>query len=92
MRCRYWAILCALGVFLGPQVLIAEEYAGKLERVGWKTVTIASGNNEKLTIAVDKTDRAQAAPFIGKRVMVRVAKDGGKPRVILFKPFNSKSE
>jgi hypothetical protein len=74
---------------LCPAVTAAGEYSGKLERVGWKTVTIASGANERLTLAVDKTNRVQAAPYIGKRVMVRVAEDDGKPRAVRFKPFTT---
>lgn len=92
MRCRYIAIMCAVGVLGLTGISAAEELAGKLERVGWETVTIAAGNNEKLVLSVDKDNRVQAAPYIGKRVTVRVSKDKGKPIAVLFKPLKPQSK
>ncbi len=92
MRCRYIAILCAVGLLGAAGNSAAEELAGKLERVGLETVTIASGNNKKLVLSVDRDNRVQAAPYIGKRVKVRVSKDQGKPMAVLFKPLKPQSE
>lgn len=84
-----WERCCALGValvFLGvPSLCLADEFAGKLQRVDRETVTLRGGDNQNFVLRVDGDNRIQAAPFLGKSVTVDFLNDQGVCRALRFR-------
>jgi hypothetical protein len=86
MRDRWLGILLGLFVLSTPQVCMAEEIAGKLQRVGMHTVTVLRSDNQTMVVQVRRGQRREAAPYLGKSVMVNFRTEQGKCRAIGFRP------
>jgi hypothetical protein len=82
-RCWYMALVIA--VLSLPSISWAEEFAGKLERVDSDTITVRGGDDQRLVVKVDGSNRIQAAPFLGKSITVFLSTERGECRVVGFK-------
>jgi hypothetical protein len=82
-RCS--ALAVALVILGAPSLCQAEEFAGKLQRVDSETVTIRGGDDQSLVFRVDRDNRIQAAPFLGKSVAVDFLNDQGVCRALRFR-------
>ncbi len=78
-------LLCA------SHVCGAEQIAGKLERVDMDTVTIRCSNNKKMVMSIERGNRRQAAPFLGKSVLIDSRQEKGDFKAVGFKPCLSKN-
>lgn len=85
MKDRCLGILVALILFGAVQICHAEEFLGKLERVDLETVTILGFDNQRFTVRVDRDNRRQAAPFLGKKVTVDFNSNHGEPLAVGFR-------
>jgi hypothetical protein len=54
-----------------------DEFAGKLERIDSRTITLRVSDDQRVVVNVDHHKRGTAAPFLGKSVVVRVQKKDG---------------
>ncbi|MFH1112469.1 MAG: hypothetical protein V1792_00980 [Pseudomonadota bacterium] len=81
-----WLLLLPALVILGtvPECG-AEEFAGKLQRVGIDTVTVVGSDNRKVVVQVKSGQRRQAAPYLGKSVMVDFRTESGECKAIRFR-------
>ncbi|MCL5125124.1 MAG: hypothetical protein M1511_11605 [Deltaproteobacteria bacterium] len=57
---------------------IAYEFSGKLERLDSNTLTLLGKNSDKKTGRICREQRAQAARFLGKSVVVNFEKQQGE--------------
>lgn len=87
MRDRWLGILLGFFVLSTSQVCVAEEFAGKLQRVGIKTVTVVGSDNQKKVVHVKRGQRREAAPYLGKSVTVDFRTERGECRAIRFRPL-----
>jgi len=71
-----------------PSVSLAEEFAGKLERVDRDTITVRGGDDRRLVVRVDGSNRIQAAPFLGKSITVDLRTERGECRAVGFRSPN----
>ncbi len=62
----------------------AYEFSGKLERLDFNSVTLLGKNSDKKTGRICKEQRAQAAKFLGKSVIVNFEKQQGEEWAISF--------
>jgi len=85
MRGRCSGALLAAILLLGAGPCMAAEFAGKLQRVDLRTVTLRGSGNQQLVLMVDSQDREKAASFIGKSVTVRFRTEKGEKRVVRFR-------
>lgn len=86
MRDRWSEILLCLALFVAPQVCCAEQFAGMLVRVDLHSVTLRGSNNERCVMRVEQGQRREAAPYLGKWVMVDFQAEDHSRRVIRFRP------
>jgi len=82
-RCSVLA--AALVILAAPSWCLAEEFAGKLQRVDRETVTVRGVNDQSFVFRVDSDHRMQAAPFLGKSVAVDFLNDQGVCRALRFR-------
>jgi hypothetical protein len=85
MRGRWFAMLLFAGLLVWPQVCAAGEFAGRLERVDWESVTLRDSNDKLVVVRVNKDHRFQAAPYLGQWVTVDFRNDKGEYRAIGFR-------
>ena len=85
-RCS--ALAVAVILLGAPSLCLAEEFAGKLERVDRQTVTVRGGNNQSLILRVDGDNRVQAAPFLGKSVSVDFRNEQGECWALSFRSIH----
>jgi len=71
-----------------PSLSLAEEFAGKLERVDRDTITVRGGDDRRLVVRVDGSNRIQAAPFLGKSITVDLRTERGECRAVGFRSPN----
>lgn len=86
MRDRWLGILLCSVFSLAPQVCCAEQFAGMLVRVDLNSVTLRGSDNAKYVMRVEKGQRLEAAPYLGKWVTVDFRAHEGSCRVIRFRP------
>lgn len=86
MRDRWLGILLGMVVLSTPQVCAAEEFAGKLQRVGMNTVTVVGSGNQKVVMHVKRGQRREAAPYLGKSVRVNYRTEQGSCTAVRFLP------
>ena len=86
MRDRWLGILLGLIVFSTAQVCAAEEFAGKLQRVGMNTVTVVGSGNQTVVMQVKRGQRREAAPYLGKSVRVDFRTEQGACTAVRFRP------
>ena len=86
MRDRWLGILLCSVLSLVPQVCCAEQFAGLLVRVDLHSITLRGSDNEKYVMRVEKRQRREAAPYLGKWVTVDFRSEKGSCRVIRFRP------
>jgi len=84
MRNLGLGILVALILVGAPGVGTAEEFFGKLERVDLDTVTLRGPDNEMIVVRVDGGNRRNAAPYLGKTVIVYFQNEQGECRAVRF--------
>lgn len=83
--------ICCSGIFLFSVLLCsayvcgAEQITGKLERVDMDTVTVRCSDNKRMVMSIERGDRMQAAPFLGKWVVIDSRREKGDYRAIGFK-------
>jgi hypothetical protein len=77
-----WLALSMFCCLFAGSFAVAEEFAGKLERVDFHTITLLQSDNQKLVFDVDSSRRRDAAPFIGRWVTVEVAGVAGINEVV----------
>jgi hypothetical protein len=85
MRGRWLGMVLSAGLLVLPQICAAGEFAGRLERVDWESVTLRDSNDKLVVVRVNKDHRSQAAPFLGKWVTVDFRNDKGEYRAIGFR-------
>jgi hypothetical protein len=85
MRSRWLGMVLFAGLLVAPQVCAADEFAGRLERVDWESVTLRDSNDKLVVVRVNKDHRFQAAPFLGRWVTVDFRHDQGEYRAIGFR-------
>ncbi len=85
MRDGWLGLLLGLVLVSMPLDCGAEEFAGKLQRVGIDTVTVVGSDNRKVVMHVKRGQRRQAAPYIGKSVMVDFRTERGEWTAIRFR-------
>ncbi len=85
MRDGWLGLLLGVVVFGMALECGAEEFAGKLQRVGIDTVTVVGSNNTKVVVHVKRGQRRQAAPYLGKSVMVDFRTESGECKAIRFR-------
>ncbi|MCX5862691.1 MAG: hypothetical protein WCG29_01780 [Desulfomonile sp.] len=85
MRGRWLTIGCVPIMLLVTDVSIAGEFAGKLERVDWETVTLRDLDNNKRVVRVDIHNRREAASYLGKTVTVEWQDEDGGCRAVQFR-------
>lgn len=85
MRNRCSGIILFVILLSWGSVCGAEQIAGKLERVDMDTVTIRCSNNKKMVMSIDRGHRRQAAPFLGKWVVVDSLREKGDFKAVGFK-------
>ncbi|GEM_PF-862634 len=90
MRGRILSMLTALVLISTPGICLAGECAGKLQKVGLKTVILKAGNDHRIVFHVDNGHRAMAAPYIGKLVTVKFDQKDGRRQALLFRPARSR--
>ncbi len=86
MRSYCLGALLLASILVSPQLCLAGEFAGRLERVDLESVTIRDSNDKLFVVHVDRTHRYQAAPFLGKWVTVRFHDENGVCRALGFRP------
>ena len=86
MRDRWSGLLLCLVLCAAPQLCYAEEIAGMLMRVDRHTVTVRRNNDQKVVMYVENGQRREAAPYLGKWVMVDFRHERGSCRVLRFRP------
>lgn len=77
-------VILAVLVFLTPSGVTASEFSGKLERLGFDTVTLLGQNNDKKTGKICHEQRIRAARFLGKSVTVNFEKQQGEEWAVSF--------
>ena len=87
MSGRWSGVLFFALVLSCAQLCYGGEYAGKLERVDLKSVTLRSPDNQKLILKVEGCDRKKAAPYLGKSVTVQFRIENGEQKAVLFRSF-----
>ena len=85
MKGRWLGMVLSAGLLVLPQICAAGEFAGRLERVDWQSVTLRDSNDKLVVVRVTKDHRSQAAPFLGKWVTVGFRKDKGEYRATGFR-------
>jgi hypothetical protein len=85
MRDRWLGMMLFAGLLVLPQVCTAGEFAGRLERVDWESVTLRDANDQLVVVRVNKDHRFQAAPFLGKWVTVDFRNDQGECKATGFR-------
>jgi len=85
-RCS--ALAVALVILGASSVCLADEFAGKLQRVDRETVTVRGGNDQSLILRVDGDNRILAAPFLGKSVTVDFLNEQGVCRALRFRSMH----
>lgn len=85
MRNRCSGILLFVIILCSGHVCAAEQIAGKLERVDMDTVTIRCSDNKKMVMSIERRKRVQAAPFLGKWVLIDSRRDRGDVKAVGFK-------
>ena len=85
---RCWFMALVMLVVALPSLSLAEEFAGKLERVDRDTITVRGGDDRRLVVRVDGSNRIQAAPFLGKSITVYLRSERGECRAVGFKSPN----
>ncbi len=82
----YWlGVFLSASILISPQLCLAGEFAGRLERVDLESVTIRDSSDKSLVVHVDRSHRYQAAPFIGKWVTVHFRDENGVCRALGFR-------
>jgi hypothetical protein len=77
MRGPWLGIAIALVIVIMLQPCMAEEFAGRLERVDLETVTLRGSDNRVIVVRVDRNCRLLAAPYLGRWVTVDFRTDHG---------------
>ena len=77
-------VFLAVILLAGAGPCTAADFAGKLQRVDLRTVTLRGSGNQQMVLRVDSQDREKAASFIGKSVTVRFRTEKGEKRVVRF--------
>ena len=72
-------------IISGVEIFAADEFAGKLQRVDWETVTLLDIDNNSLVVRVDTQIRQEAAHYLGKTVTVDFLNEDGGCRAIRFR-------
>jgi len=85
MRDGWLGLLLGIIVLSIPLECVADEFAGKLQRVGIDTVTVVGPDNRKVVMHVKNGQRRQAAPYLGKSVMVDYRTERGEWTAIRFR-------
>jgi hypothetical protein len=86
MRNRWLEMLLCLAFVVVPQACCAEQFAGMLVRVDLHSVTLRGSDNERCVMRVEQRQRRQAAPYLGRWVMVDFKTVDHSRRVIRFRP------
>ncbi|MDQ7781781.1 MAG: hypothetical protein RDU20_02815 [Desulfomonilaceae bacterium] len=85
MRDGWFGLLLGVVVFGAALECCADQFAGKLQRVGIDTVTVVGSDNRTVVMQVESGQRRQAAPYIGKSVTVDFRNERGQCRAIGFR-------
>ena len=85
MRNRCSCIVLFVVLLCSAHVCAAEQIAGKLERVDMDSVTIRCSNNKTMVMSIERQKRKQAAPFLGKWVVIDSRQEKGDVKAIGFR-------
>ncbi len=84
MRGHWLGALLSASILVLPQLCLAGEFAGRLERVDLESVTIRDSSDKLMVVHVDSSHRHQAAPFLGRWVKVLFQDENGVCRALSF--------